>query len=153
LGAPLGLLEGVLLQSQQILYPGVQFLCLEDFHGSRDDGWLGKSQAAEPGTNALSVASGQQYQGTSCNKIPGDLFNSIGMQMILVTGRSRLFPLQSGTNIFTINDTFDMIRGKHDIMGGGIRINQMNVRAEGFQDGFWIVSGDWTGSSMADMVG
>jgi hypothetical protein len=47
-----------------------------------------------------------------------------------------------------------MIRGKHDIkVGGGIRINQMNVRAEGFQDGFWIVSGDWTGSSMADMVG
>ena len=47
-----------------------------------------------------------------------------------------------------------MIRGKHDIkVGGGIRINQMNVRAEGLQDGFWIVSGDWTGSSMADMVG
>jgi hypothetical protein len=61
---------------------------------------------------------------------------------------------QSETNIFTINDTFDIIRGKHDIkVGGGIRINQMNVRAEGLQDGFWIVSGDWTGSSMADMVG
>ena len=57
LGHALGLLEGVLLQSQQILYPGVQFLCL------------------------------------------------------------------------------DMIRGKHDIkVGGGIRINQMNVRAEGLQD-------------------
>jgi hypothetical protein len=63
-------------------------------------------------------------------------------------------PFQSGTNSFTINDTFDMIRGKRDInVGGGIRINQMNVRAEGFQDGFWIVSGDWTGPSMADMVG
>jgi hypothetical protein len=61
---------------------------------------------------------------------------------------------QRGTNIFTINDTFDMIRGKHDIkVGGGIRINQMNVRAEGLRDRFWIVSGDWTGSSMADMVG
>ena len=33
LGHALGLLEGVPLQSQQILYPGVQFLCLEDFHG------------------------------------------------------------------------------------------------------------------------
>jgi len=62
-------------------------------------------------------------------------------------------PFQGGTNIFTINDTFDMIRGKHDIrVGGGIRINQMNVRAEGFQDGFWVVSGAWTGSSMADML-
>jgi hypothetical protein len=46
-------------------------------------------------------------------------------------------PFQSGTNSFTINDTFDMIRGKRDInVGGGIRINQMNMRAEGFQDGF-----------------
>jgi hypothetical protein len=45
-------------------------------------------------------------------------------------------PFQSGTNIFTINEMFD-IRGKRDInVGGGIRINQMNVRAEGFQDGF-----------------
>jgi hypothetical protein len=30
----------------------------------------------------VSVASGQQYQGTPCNKIPGDLFNSIGKQLI-----------------------------------------------------------------------
>lgn len=54
-------------------------------------------------------------------------------------------PFQGGTNIFTINDTFDMIRGRHDIkVGGGIRINEMNVRAEGFQDGYWVVSGSWT---------
>lgn len=62
-------------------------------------------------------------------------------------------PFQGGTNIFTINDTFDMTRGKHDVrIGMGIRINQMNVRAEGFQDGFWITSGAWTGSSMADLL-
>ena len=60
-------------------------------------------------------------------------------------------PFQGGTNIFTINDTFDMIRGKHDIkVGGGIRINQMNVRAEGFQDGYWIVSGAWTSTTLAN---
>ena len=69
-------------------------------------------------------------------------------------------PFQGGTNIFTINDTFDMIRGKHDIrIGGGIRINEMNVRAEGFQDGFWVIGGAWTsdnfsfpGNSMADVL-
>jgi hypothetical protein len=62
-------------------------------------------------------------------------------------------PFQGGTNIFTINDTFDMTRGRHDVkVGMGIRINQMNVRAEGFQDGFWITSGAWTGSSMADLL-
>jgi len=69
-------------------------------------------------------------------------------------------PFQGGTNIFTINDTFDMTRGKHDVkVGMGIRINQMNVRAEGFQDGFWVIGGAWTGdnfnfpgSSMADLL-
>ncbi|HUL17596.1 MAG TPA: carboxypeptidase-like regulatory domain-containing protein [Terriglobales bacterium] len=62
-------------------------------------------------------------------------------------------PFQGGTNVFTIDDTFDMIRGKHDIrVGGGIRINQMNVRAVGFQDGYWIVSGAWTGNAAADLL-
>src|SRR2546429_6129703 len=44
-------------------------------------------------------------------------------------------------------------------VGMGIRINQMNVRAEGFQDGFWVIGGAWTsdkfafaGSSMADLL-
>ena len=60
-------------------------------------------------------------------------------------------PFQGGTNIFTINDTFDMIRGKHDIrVGGGIRINQMNVRAVGYQDGTWLISGAWTANTFPD---
>src|SRR5208283_3507233 len=37
-------------------------------------------------------------------------------------------PFQGGTNVFSISDSFDMIRGSHDIrMGGSIRANQMNV--------------------------
>jgi len=48
-------------------------------------------------------------------------------------------PFQGGTNIFTVNDSLDMIRGKHDIhIGLGIRANQLNVGTEAFQDGFWI---------------
>ncbi len=48
-------------------------------------------------------------------------------------------PFQGGTNIFTVNDSLDMIRGKHDVKFGiGIRANQMNVGTEAFQDGFWI---------------
>jgi len=48
-------------------------------------------------------------------------------------------PFQSGTNIFTINDTFEMIRGKHDIkVGGGIRINQMNVEPKGSRTDFGL---------------
>jgi len=59
-------------------------------------------------------------------------------------------PFQGGTNIFTVNDTLDFVRGKHDLKFGiGIRANQMNVGTEAFQDGFWIPGaiGNFTGYS------
>ena len=38
-------------------------------------------------------------------------------------------PFQGGTNVFSISDSLDMIRGKHNIrVGGQIRAQQMNVR-------------------------
>jgi hypothetical protein len=62
-------------------------------------------------------------------------------------------PYQGGTNVFSISDSFDMIRGKHDIrIGGAIRANQMNVRTNGFQDGFMTFTGGLTGDSMADLL-
>ena len=62
-------------------------------------------------------------------------------------------PFQGGTNVFSISDSFDMIRGKHDIkVGGGIRGNQMNVKTQGFQDGYWIFTGFWGGEPMADLL-
>jgi hypothetical protein len=62
-------------------------------------------------------------------------------------------PFTGGTNVFSINDSLDMIRGKHDIkIGGSIRANQMNTRTEGFQDGFWTLSGAWTGDPEADLL-
>jgi hypothetical protein len=57
-------------------------------------------------------------------------------------------PFQGGTNIFSFNDSLNLIRGKHDIkVGISIRANQMNVGAEAFQDGFWIpgVAGNFSG--------
>ncbi len=54
-------------------------------------------------------------------------------------------PFQGGTNVFYISDSFDMIRGGHDIkIGGEIRANQMNVLTNAFQDGFWVFSSAWT---------
>src|SRR5208337_4606519 len=79
--------------------------------------------------------------------------SSCGLTSVAVVGYWALgdrgySPFQGGTNVFTINDSFDMIRGKHDIkVGGGIRINEMNVRAVGFQDGYWVMSGGYTGDS------
>ncbi|MBZ5681661.1 MAG: carboxypeptidase-like regulatory domain-containing protein [Acidobacteriia bacterium] len=65
-------------------------------------------------------------------------------------------PFQGGTNVFSISDSFDMIRGKHDIkVGGGIRAQQMNVETNAFQDGFFIAQlfpGQFTGDSAADLL-
>ena len=62
-------------------------------------------------------------------------------------------PFQGGTNVFSIADSLDMIRGNHDVkVGFGFRANQMNVLAEGFADGYWIYSGAWSGEPMADLL-
>jgi hypothetical protein len=62
-------------------------------------------------------------------------------------------PFQGGTNVFSIADSFDMIRGKHDIkVGGQIRAQQMNVETNAFQDGFFLVFGTYTGDAAADLL-
>lgn len=54
-------------------------------------------------------------------------------------------PFQGGTNIFTISDSFDTVKGKHNIrIGGEVRANQMNVETNAFQDGFWVFTNSWT---------
>jgi len=61
-------------------------------------------------------------------------------------------PFQGGTNVFQISDSFDMVRGKHDIkIGGGFRDQQMNVETNAFQDGFYINFG-LTGDATADLL-
>ena len=61
-------------------------------------------------------------------------------------------PFQGGTNVFSVSDSFDMIRGKHDIrIGGGFRAQQMNVETGAFQDGFYINFG-LTGDATADLL-
>jgi Carboxypeptidase regulatory-like domain len=60
-------------------------------------------------------------------------------------------PFQGGTNIFSVKDSLDVIRGKHDIkLGIDIRANQMNVGTEAFQDGFWIPGAIGNFSGYAD---
>lgn len=123
-----------------------------DYITSQGTGTCESSQLGIPGANL--GCGGGAVGNTTCAG------SSCGLTSVNVTGGGYwslgdrgYSPFQGGTNVFTINDTFDMIRGKHDIkVGGGIRINQMNVRAEGFQDGFWIMTGEWTGSSMSDML-
>jgi len=64
-------------------------------------------------------------------------------------------PFQGGTDIYSFKDVVDLIRGKHEIRTGiDLRVNQMNVGTEEFQDGFWIVGafGDFTGNPIADLL-
>jgi len=62
-------------------------------------------------------------------------------------------PFTGGTNVYTFSDTFDMIRGNHDIRAGiGIRLNQMNVMTNGFQDGYFLFDGAATGDNAADLL-
>ena len=62
-------------------------------------------------------------------------------------------PFVGGTNVWTVSDTFDMIRGSHDIrVGVGIRLNQMNVMTNGFQDGYFLIDGAATGDNAADLL-
>jgi hypothetical protein len=62
-------------------------------------------------------------------------------------------PFQGGTNIFSVADSVDMVRGNHNIKTGfEFRAMQMNVLAEGFQDGYWIYTGLWSGEPEADLL-
>ena len=62
-------------------------------------------------------------------------------------------PFQGGTNIFHIADSFDVIRGNHDMtLGGEFRDNQMNVLTNSFQDGFYVFAPAFTGNSIGDLL-
>ncbi|MBV9503710.1 MAG: carboxypeptidase regulatory-like domain-containing protein [Acidobacteriia bacterium] len=62
-------------------------------------------------------------------------------------------PFVGGTNVWTFSDSFDMVRGKHDLrFGFSLRANQLNTVAVGFPNGFWVVSGQFTGDAAADLL-
>jgi hypothetical protein len=65
-------------------------------------------------------------------------------------------PFQGGSNIYSFHDALELIHGKHSFKFGlDFRDNQMNVGAEAFQDGFWIIGGgdNFTGLSSANIAG
>jgi len=102
---------------------------------------------------------------SKCVNAPAGLVNqstkdclSCGMTSTLMNnqywtlGDRGFAPFQGGTNVYSIADSFDMIRGKHDIrVGMGFRAQQMNVETNAFQDGFFINFG-LTGDAAADVL-
>jgi hypothetical protein len=80
---------------------------------------------------------------------------SFQMTNYMSLGDRGFAPYQGGTNVFSVSDTLDLIRGKHDIrFGGVIRANQMNIRNNAFQDGFITEVGafETTGDNMGDLL-
>ncbi len=77
---------------------------------------------------------GANLGGISCGLTDIDLGSSY-----VALGDRGFAPFQGGTNVFFVGDTFDAIRGNHDIkFGGEFRDNQMNTDTNEFQDGFWV---------------
>ncbi|HUO16638.1 MAG TPA: carboxypeptidase-like regulatory domain-containing protein [Verrucomicrobiae bacterium] len=62
-------------------------------------------------------------------------------------------PYQGGTNVYSVGDKLDLIRGKHNIsVGLTYRAEEMNVRNNSFQDGYVVESGTATGDDIADLL-
>jgi len=86
--------------------------------------------------------------------------STIALAQYWALGDRGFAPFVGGTNVFSFGDTFDMIRGRHDIrVGIGIRLNQMNTMNNGFQDGYFLVNGagaafssSFTGDNAADLL-
>lgn len=120
-----------------------------DYITSQGTGSCESAKLGIPGAN-LDCNSGDtcSKSGVSCGLTISELLGGY-----FSIGDRGFSPFQGGTNIFSVGDTLDMIRGKHDIkIGGSIRANQMNVKTEGFQDGFYEFTGGWTGDPAADLL-
>jgi len=79
--------------------------------------------------------------------------SSIQMTNYWSLGDRGFSPFVGGTDVYTFNDTFDMIRGNHNIrVGLGFRANELNVETNGFGDGYFLMFGSYTGDAAADLL-
>jgi Carboxypeptidase regulatory-like domain len=96
---------------------------------------------------ALGIA-GANLGGNSCGLTSVELSNPYWS-----LGDRGYTPFVGGTNVWTFSDTLDLVRGKHNIHAGAeLRANQLNTVAVGFPNGFWVVSGQFTGDAAADLL-
>ena len=120
-----------------------------DYITSQGTGTCESAKLGIPGANLDCSASNQcAPSGVSCglaiSEVLGGYFS---------VGDRGFSPFIGGTNVFSIGDSLDMIRGKHEVkVGMGIRAMQMNTKTEGFQDGFWQFTGLWAGDPEADFL-
>lgn len=125
-----------------------------NFINSFGDGTCESAKLGIPGANLSSTCSGFPggappglSQATAAANVSSGLTSLNVGGGFWSLGDRGFAPFQGGTNVFTIADSFDMIRGKHHIRTGGeVRGNQLNVLTNAFQDGFYVFSSLWSGS-------
>ncbi|MGA9498445.1 MAG: hypothetical protein WBV41_21465, partial [Terriglobales bacterium] len=93
----------------------------------------------------------------SLNQSPKDCIScgltSFQMSSYFSIGDRGYSPYQGGTNVYSVGDTIDLIRGKHDIRIGAVfRAEQMNIRNNAFQDGYIVNFGTQTNDNIADLL-
>jgi hypothetical protein len=110
-----------------------------------------------PGANLGSECDGITGYPASLNQSTNDCIScgltSFQMSSYFSIGDRGYAPYQGGTNVYSLSDTLDLIRGKHDIRFGLVfRAEEMNVRNNAFQDGYVVEEGFGTGDDIADLM-
>ncbi len=110
-----------------------------------------------PGANLGSKCDSITGYPASLNQATNDCeacgMTSFSMSSYYAVGDRGYAPYQGGTNVYSVSDTLDLIRGKHEIRFGVVyRANEMNVRNNASQDGFVTETGLFSLDDIADTL-
>ncbi len=110
-----------------------------------------------PGADIGSKCDGITGYPASLNQATNDCegcgMTSFSMSAYYAVGDRGYAPYQGGTNVYSVSDTLDLIRGRHEIRFGVVyRANEMNVRNNASQDGFITETGAFTNDDIADVL-
>ncbi len=110
-----------------------------------------------PGADLGSACDSLTGYPASLNQATNDCIScgltSFQMSSYFSIGDRGYSPYQGGTNVYSVGDTIDLIRGKHDIRIGAVfRAEQMNIRNNAFQDGYVVNFGTASGDNISDLL-
>jgi hypothetical protein len=110
-----------------------------------------------PGADLASACDIYTGYPASLNQAPQECescgMTSFQMSAYFSVGDRGYAPYQGGTNVYSFSDTLDLIKGKHEIRFGLVfRAEEMNVRNNGFQDGYVVEAGTASGDDIADLL-
>jgi hypothetical protein len=110
-----------------------------------------------PGADLGSKCDGLTGYPASLNQATNDCegcgLTSFQMSSYFSIGDRGYAPYQGGTNVYSVGDTIDLIRGKHDIRVGAVyRAEEMNIRNNAFQDGYIVNLGLGTNDNIGDLL-